>query len=99
MNSQPELMPYASAFQGIDITTNSFAWPEKATSAFEMKLFGPHRNPIQFVRVRGDEVSILSDDENPFQEFIYALGINAFYEKRKRPSSRIYANAKLPRRS
>lgn len=81
MQAKEDLRPYAAAFKGIDITVNSFAWPEKASSVNDMELFGPYRTPIHFVRIIGDEVCILSDDDHAANAPIYCLGIGDFYKK------------------
>lgn len=81
MKAKDEFKRYADAFKGIDISTNTFAWPEKAKSATDMELFGPYRTPLLFARVNGDEVCILSDDDRPDDGSIYSLGTDSFYKK------------------
>lgn len=61
MDQDPSLVSYAGAFTDVDVTLNTFAWPNSKTpSVSSMQLLGHYRTPLHFVDVEGDRVTILN---------------------------------------
>lgn len=59
----PELVPFAKAFDDLDVTLHVFAVPKEAQSVRLLQLFGIYRTPLHFVDIEGDRVTILSQTD------------------------------------
>lgn len=69
LEQEESLKPYAKAFNGIDLVINVLQWPKENPSVKDLKFFGPHRIPLQFVQLN-DNGSIMLCSQNEVKGYI-----------------------------
>ena len=60
LSQDTELNDYVEAFKGIKLTVNVLEWPEDFPYVQLLQLLGPHRTPLEYVLVKGENPILLS---------------------------------------